>query len=344
MFSMFLMNAAAVTQWVPFGVNITINSLALVEPIIFLSGFLICLRTVPQVQGGKYLRAEVMRKFAVRRIVRTWPLYFMVVAVCFIWPAMADLEIRQPLWKFLTFTMNVDLDVRSGLASMWTLCIEEWCYLIFLLLIPLFAPRRNIWIFLSLAAASVAIRFYIVYSQGPFINPISYMMYLKFPTWSHCDSFFLGCAFAEVFRVRGEIGRAESYISLALALGVAVLYYISIDLWTAYYQITIPLWGAVFSAFFIWGLPVIDDKWLRRTGLVHLGWMSYTIYLIHKITIEKFVDWSRGRGVLEAGSTLEMAGAFAFTCVVGAVLFWILEKPILQVLRRPYFSPSPIHR
>ena len=127
MLLMFILNASSVSQWAPFGWNVAAKSLALVEPIIFLSGFLICLRTVPQITGNQYKTTDVMLRFALRRMVRTWPLYFLVVAICFIWPGAADGPITKPLWSFLTFTMNVNLDPAEGLVSMWTLCVAQHC-------------------------------------------------------------------------------------------------------------------------------------------------------------------------------------------------------------------------
>ncbi len=342
MLSMFILNAAISSQWYPFGWNVAANSLAMVEPIIFLSGFLICLRTVPQVTSGQYDKSEIMKRFALRRIVRTWPLYFLLVAVCFIWPPLADRPITQPLWSFLTFTMNIDLPPRTGLVSMWTLCVEEWCYLIFLLLIPFFVPRRSVWIFLGLALACIMIRIGIIYKLGPFFKHTDYMTYLKFPTWSHCDSFFFGCAFAELYRERGNVSRRESYVSLGLAAGVVGLYYSLVEVSHPFFQITIPMWGATVSALLIWGLPVVNQRWLRFTGLVQLGQVSFTIYLIHKIVIERFLEWNRGAGYLPAQSFVEIVGAFAMTCFAGAILFWLLERHILTLLRRPFFRPTPL--
>lgn len=342
MLSMFILNAAISSQWHPFGWNVAAKSLALVEPIIFLSGFLICLRTVPQVTGGQFDKFEIMKRFALRRIVRTWPLYFLLIAVCFIWPQAADRPITQPLWSFLTFTMNLDLNPRSGLVSMWTLCVEEWCYLMFLILIPFLVPRRSIWIFLAMAVACILIRIGIIYEYGPFFRPADYMTYLKFPTWSHFDTFFFGCAFAELYRERGHVSRRESWLSLALAAGVVILYYGFVEPSHPFFQITIPMWGAAVSALLIWGLPVVDQRWLRYSGIVQLGYISFTIYLIHKIVIERFVEWNRGVQFLPAQSFAEIAGAFALTCLVGAILFWLLERHIVNLLRRPVFRPNPL--
>lgn len=339
MLCMFVLNAALAATWSPFGMNLVNNCMAMVEPIIFLSGFLICLRTVPQTRA-KFALTKVMGKFALRRIVRTWPMYFLLMGMCLLFPWLSDRPIEQSPLSIFTFTMNYGLDPHSGMVGMWTLCVEEWCYLIFLLLIPWIARGYGAGLFLILAATSLLARMYVIHMYGPFYRPPLYMTHLKFPTWTHMDSFWLGCAFARHYVSRAKPTRLESYLYLFGAFAVASLYFLTVNLEKAYFQLTIPLWGALFTGLLISGLEVIDVKWLRCSGLVHLGWISYSVYLIHKITIERFIEWNRLHQILPSPSFFEIIGAFLFSIAAGTVVYWLIERPILRGLRRPIFQLS----
>lgn len=331
MFAMFFLNAAGMNDWRPFGWEIDLNGMALVEPIIFLSGFLICLRTIPILSYAPL--KETMKRFALRRIVRTWPMYYMVVLLCFAIPILPERSLNEPWWSYFTFTMNWKLETSNGLLGMWTLCVEEWCYAAFLLLIPFLRRDRNVTIFLLLALASILVRFAIVHASGPFPSVSLYMTNLKFPVWSHCDSFWFGCAFAEFYRRRQTPPFWVSLACLISSLLVLVVYFWTFNFLDPFWQITIPVWGAAFSALLIWGIEIIPPFWLRMTGMVHLGIISYTMYLWHRIIIAQFMSFNRIHEFLPVASWIESWATFAITCVISVGLFFLIEKWILEALR-----------
>lgn len=341
MFAMFFLNAAAMTAWRPFGVDIGLNGMTLVEPIMFLSGFLICLRTIPILNYASV--KETMKRFAFRRMMRTWPMYYMLVLLCFAFPTLPERSLNEPWWSYFTFTMNWDLETSNGLLGMWTLCVEEWCYAAFLLLMPFLRRDRNVAIFLTLGLASVLVRYGIVAQQGAFISTSAYMTKIKFPVWSHCDAFWFGCAFAEFYRRRQVPSFAVSLACLVLSVVVLGVYFATFNFLDPFWQITIPLWGIVFSALLIWGIEIVPARWLRWTGLVHIGIISYTLYLWHRIVIAQFMILNRIYDLAPQGSWLEVIMTFALTCVIGLALFFVIEMPVLEALRnRPIFRmPRP---
>jgi peptidoglycan/LPS O-acetylase OafA/YrhL len=54
-----------------------------------------------------------------------------VLAIYFLIPAAKEREALAPLWKYLTFTQNIGLDVstKGAFSHAWSLCIEEQFYL-----------------------------------------------------------------------------------------------------------------------------------------------------------------------------------------------------------------------
>ena len=109
-----------------------------------LSGFLIAGQLLRPFARG--LRPNYPKFFA-RRLLRTLPAYLAVVALYFLIPAVRERPNIQPLWQFLTFTMNlfVDQSTMHSFSSAWSLCVEEHFYLVFPLIVIAFAPRSNKW-------------------------------------------------------------------------------------------------------------------------------------------------------------------------------------------------------
>jgi peptidoglycan/LPS O-acetylase OafA/YrhL len=90
-----------------------------------------------------------VRRFVVRRLMRTVPAYLVVVGLYFssAW-IRADAPI-PPLWRFLTFTQNIGLQPGTAFSHAWSLCIEEQFYLVFPLAAALIRPTTARWALLG---------------------------------------------------------------------------------------------------------------------------------------------------------------------------------------------------
>lgn len=71
-----------------------------------------------------------VKTFYYRRLLRTLPNYLFILGIYFLIPNFREKKILPPLWKFLTFTQNFDLNVGTAFSHAWSLCIEEQFYLI----------------------------------------------------------------------------------------------------------------------------------------------------------------------------------------------------------------------
>ena len=112
-----------------------------VEAFFVLSGFLIGRIILATVAADP--RGPVLRTFLIRRWARTLPLYYLLVAVLFVfWPPGGPAGRTLPY--FLTLTQNLAWKTREfWFPVTWSLAVEEWFYLLFPLLVLALARRRG---------------------------------------------------------------------------------------------------------------------------------------------------------------------------------------------------------
>jgi peptidoglycan/LPS O-acetylase OafA/YrhL len=110
-----------------------------------LSGFLITgilLRSRDQVEYHGHQRYLELRQFYIRRFLRIFPLYYLVLSIA----ALLDLsDVRDTIFWHLAYASNYLFAIQGQYGSvtghLWSLAVEEQFYLIWPALI-LFAPRR----------------------------------------------------------------------------------------------------------------------------------------------------------------------------------------------------------
>src|SRR6478672_678136 len=95
-----------------------------------LSGFLIASQLFAQIKtAGSFS----IKDFYIKRFFRILPVYYFVLALYFIFPALGGDQLLPPLWKFITFTHNLgfeDFEHHRAFGVVWSLCLEEHFYLL----------------------------------------------------------------------------------------------------------------------------------------------------------------------------------------------------------------------
>ncbi len=91
-----------------------------------LSGYLIG----NQILAGLRADAFSLPRFYARRLLRTLPNYYVVLALYAFWPLFAGGTHHAPWWKYLTFTLNFDLMPGTRFSHAWSLCVEEQFYMV----------------------------------------------------------------------------------------------------------------------------------------------------------------------------------------------------------------------
>ena len=93
-----------------------------------LSGYLITSQLLAEMDARKTVSLD---RFYIKRAFRILPPFGFVLALYVFLPWAREKESLPPLWKLLTFTQNLGLDVANHrtFSHAWSLCIEEQFYL-----------------------------------------------------------------------------------------------------------------------------------------------------------------------------------------------------------------------
>lgn len=315
-----------------------------------LSGFLIAGQLLrPWARG---LQPDYPRFFA-RRLLRTLPAYLAIVALYFLVPAVRDRTDIQPLWKFLTFTQNFGLSPNpsKALSQAWSLCVEEQFYLIFPLVVALLARRPNagkvVAAVVGILLVGMALRGYL-WLHDVAVEPFNmasrpsgtrYMMLIYYPTWTRLDGLVAGIAAAAIQTFRPGIWRqVMARANLMLAMGV-----LGIGGSILFFKSQVPgFWPAVL------GYPVVsismalvvaaatDSRSLiGRCAIPGVGMLAtgaYSLYLSHKMAFHAVK--AATDSLPRLAQRFELVLALLLALLVGAGLYWLVERPFLKLRDR----------
>jgi peptidoglycan/LPS O-acetylase OafA/YrhL len=192
-----------------------------------LSGWLITRGLIAERGASGALRA-----FYLRRALRIWPLYVLVVAmqcaIAFGFPAVLPLEaeqFRRAVPWLLTHTTNIYFALPStsyrnafGIGAFWSLGIEEQFYLVWPLLVLWCAPTRLATLCFSLAGLSLAARMVALALGVPPVATYMLPMY-------HLDGLALGAGLAALVMHRAAWSRLVDAVAplAARPLRVSIL-------------------------------------------------------------------------------------------------------------------------
>ena len=315
-----------------------------------LSGYLI---------GGQLLRpfgrAEKpdYPRFAGRRLLRTLPAYFIVLATYAAWPAVRDRPAMDPLWRFLSFTQNLltDPSTPKALSHAWSLCVEEQFYVLFPVLAALIAlrPSRR-----KVAGAIAAVLvggmllrawLWIGGGMGASIDPETeagahvYMRLIYYPTWSRLDGLTLGVAAAclQTFRPSTwhALTRRPNLLTIAGVAGIVAS--------TAFFGDQIAGLAPTVLGFPMLALSItaivvsaatrgsLLDQ-VRVPGAQALATIAYSLYLTHKAVFH-FIQNAPLDSVAVAFGARPMI-ALVLSLLVGTALYILVERPFLAIRDR----------
>jgi peptidoglycan/LPS O-acetylase OafA/YrhL len=308
-----------------------------------LSGYLIGYQLLKPLCEGRPLS---LGSFYLRRAFRILPAYVAVLALYFLWPAFREKPGIQPLWQFLTFTVNLTIDTDHNLAfsHVWSLCVEEHFYLVFPCLAWWLTRRPSLAKFLGVFAVvlvgGIALRGWVwMHWLAPVIHQDAFnarfLEDIYYPTWSRLDGLLAGVVLATIRACRPrwwtQLQQRANAALLAgcVVLGVAmVLFRERAGLLAS--VIGYPVMSLAFALMVLAGTSPLG--WLSRMRVPGAGWLaltSYSLYLSHKAMLH-LVDGEIG--TMLAG---HVAVAFlVYACAVllaGALLHYAIEQPFLRL-------------
>lgn len=293
-----------------------------------LSGFLIT-RIVLKEQSQD--KGFDIRLFWVRRILRIWPVYCVVVALGSLLAAMGnpDFAMAHNRWALmLTFLENFDLmrllqqNLPYGhiVSVLWSVSIEEQFYLVFPILLILVPRRFYAPVFLAIVAASL--RFKIVQGGVPAIG---------FHTFYQVYELGIGCLLAVLFP------RCPGWTSSIPAWLLMTPYLLSLAL---VLQPTVPFLLPWFFGLIVMDQAYCQQSWLqtRRIPLINsLGKMTYGIYCYHMIFALGVFNLMRLQGTMPhtlASFAFYVGTVSLMTVGFSAASYRWLERPCLRLKER----------
>lgn len=311
-----------------------------------LSGFLIASQLFLQIREGKVIS---FKQFFLKRFFRIMPAYWVVVAIYFCFPFFHERESLSPLWKFLTFTQNLGLDVKAfgTFSHAWSLCVEEHFYFflpLILIALQYFKLLKKAYlIMIVLFLFGFGIRHYCwntVYLEQ-INNDDSWRVWYKwiyYPTYARLDGLIAGVTIAGIYTFLPDFWRKISrhgnlwlLLSLLVLTGAYFLCYEQQSYYASVYGFPLVALG--------YGLMVISAispaSWLYKLNTritTFIATLSYSLYLSHKGVIH--VTQALLGDYVDVNSNLMLLLCMV-TCVAIALLLNLaIEKPFMKLRRK----------
>lgn len=314
-----------------------------------LSGYLIGNQILAPLARGE---AFSLKTFFARRLLRTVPNYYVVLALYLLLPSQLGGAQTAPLWRFLTFTQNIGLHFGETFSHSWSLCVEEQFYVILPLAVLFIAARRKalLWGWLAIAAAiagGMAVRGWAWMAHGQnAIGNTDFAVHVYYSSFARFDELLPGVAIAMLKNFHGALYDAILRRGQALLLGGLAALAAIVYLFLNYYQIDD--YGFTFSmmtfgypllaaSFAILTLAALSPRSLlhrvRIPGAQQLALWSYALYLAHKpifkLVLAPLAGWQVDTDA-PAGIALVLAAAL----LGGWLLYRLVETPFMHLRAR----------
>jgi peptidoglycan/LPS O-acetylase OafA/YrhL len=296
-------------------------------------------------------------RFYARRLLRTLPNFYVVLALYALWPAFRGSTPMLPLWKYLSFTQNIGLEPGTAFSHAWSLCIEEQFYLLLpacSLIVVALGGRglglrsigcRWAWAAFALAfVAGMAMRGF-TWQQGQhgqldanwlhfYYKTIYYSSFCRF------DELLAGVALALLRNFHGGMwtrlmGQGRLLLTVGIVAGALALRWFLVDhygLWTTVFGY--PLLALACALLILAALaPDSPLHRIRMPGASHLALWSYAIYLVHKQVSILAAQPLAGAGY-GPEHPLTVAVALAASVLAGWLLYRVVETPFMWLRER----------
>ena len=290
-----------------------------------------------------------------RRLLRTLPNYYFVLGLYFLSPAFRDNLALPPLWEFLTFTQNINLNPGTAFSHAWSLCIEEQFYLLLPACALLIAAVRSsktslrwAWGAIILAfAAGMAVRG-VVWTElvDGSARPMNhYYRYIYYSTFCRFDELVAGVALALLKNFHaGAWRRLTAHGNLALGAGSAVVAISFVLFLSDHYGFAMTVFGYPMLAlgFALLIVAALGQRSLLRSlrmpGAQQLALWSYALYLTHKQVCILAAGPLAERG-FGPESPVAIGVSLALSLLSGWLLYRLVETPVMA-LRERYLPSS----
>jgi peptidoglycan/LPS O-acetylase OafA/YrhL len=295
-------------------------------------------------------------RFYVRRIFRTFPPYYVVLAYLALVTPLSAVQRGNLVYEAL-YATNVVSKTHGDVVMFWgwSLALEEQFYLaipgLFWLLHKLRSDRSRIVLLVVLALGALALRLYKLYFQGPWTDGELYSR-LYFRTLTRYDALIWGvllCLLVQRWgdRLRAWLAAPAPRALLAIpSLGILWILHTPDLFGPAYTQLVHVLsWGTLTSVMY-YGFVLLllqGEGWIARFFSAHafrqIATLGYGVYLVHiPLCYGLLVPFMRAllrRAVpVMLAWPLGLALVLAASFFIAYVLHVVIEKPTLRWRQR----------
>jgi peptidoglycan/LPS O-acetylase OafA/YrhL len=295
-----------------------------------------------------------LKNFYARRFLRTLPNFWVVLALYALWPAFRGEAQLLPLWKYLGFIQNFQLEPGTAFSHSWSLAIEEQFYMV----LPAAAlvgasVRRSVgWAWLAIAAAFAAgmltraqLWFDVVEGERHWSH--HYYKYIYYSTFCRFDELLAGVALALLknyhagaWRRLTGLGNAACAAGLAVT-GLAFWLFLRDHYGFAMTVFGYPLLALGFSLLIVAALSYGSLLYaVRVPGAGPLALWSYAIYLTHRQACVLGAEQLRAFG-LEPEAPATIALLLVLSVLSGWLLYRLVETPFMALRERYVPSNAP---
>jgi peptidoglycan/LPS O-acetylase OafA/YrhL len=275
-------------------------------------------------------KPQWMARFYANRFLRIYPALLMALAFfgILLWAGFAKRPgtwemFRDNLPYYLTFTAQLSPNAGDPFGIVWTLCVEEYFYLLLPIAFWLFGPRGT--------AVGLILLMVLTAEPGFHILPGT----TEFGTWFIAPVNLLSGAVLATLRPQPREG-----FPWVGAIGlVAVVANAS----TGFFHPFGPVMGVV-TTLTVWSFAVTRLEVPRSLKpMVLAGKWSYGIYLLHLPVCSASLRVCRDLGLESGGKVLYFTAAAVlatvWTAALAGIMYRLVEKPILA--SRPWVNERP---
>lgn len=308
-----------------------------------LSGFLITYLLMVEKETAPNGKISI-KDFYMRRVLKIWPLYFIVIFIGLIlMPALGffefnpeelcrDYNLRVIIPLFILFLPNVILVCFGGIPFLhqtWSIGTEEQFYLIWPLII---SKSVNI-----LRSLTLIVFFYFIIKLALYVFKGNDIIHTIYSIWSTLSIISLSVGGLCAYLYYNHKPAAVKFVSSVLnQVFVLILFIIFL-----YFSGKIPsvirfdLFSVFFGCFIL--SIIINNRFnfLELKGLKYLGKISYGIYMWHPIAITLCFKLLRS---YSENNVILYLTSFALTLMLASVSYEFIEKWFLKLKAR--YSPQ----
>jgi peptidoglycan/LPS O-acetylase OafA/YrhL len=307
-------------------------------------------------------------KFWRTRFARIYPAYVFSLLLMAPWFFYAATKLKFPLFAWasdhlksatlLVLTLSQAWVPGNALAwnsVCWSLSVESFFYLLFPLLLLVFARRsRGRLLFYVAASWTVGLAISVIYlwlrpdglstTNSEVVNAF-WLNALQFNPMARLPEFLMGMACGFLFLH----SRKNDKLALSLtATGIsAFVLVVRCGNWIPYPVLHTALLAPAFAAI-VYGVALRPryTKFLENKILVLLGDASYSLYLLHTLIIGAFFQFSKNG--FENPTIPKTIAAVAVAVLISVAVYHWIEIPGLRMLRpkdkrKPEIAPQPVY-